>query len=69
MVSLSDEHGVACWDLYNSALGGAHSIERLREEGFAATDHLHFNRTGYELIGELLYATLVRAALDHALAP
>jgi lysophospholipase L1-like esterase len=68
MVSLSDELGVACWDLYG-ALGGAHSIERLREEGFAATDHLHFNRTGYELIGELLYATLMRAALDHALAP
>ena len=68
MVSLSDELGVACWDLYG-ALGGAHSIERLREEGFAATDHLHFNRTGYELIGELLYDTLVRAALDQALAP
>ena len=68
MVSLSDELGVACWDLYG-APGGAHSIERLREEGFAATDHLHFNRTGYELIGELLYATLMRAALDHALAP
>jgi len=68
MVSLSDELGVACWDLYG-ALGGAHSIERLREKGFAASDHLHFNRTGYELIGELLYDTLVRAALDHPLAP
>jgi lysophospholipase L1-like esterase len=68
MLTLAQELDVACWDLYG-ALGGAHSIERLREVGFAATDHLHFNRTGYELIGELLYDTLVRAALDQALNP
>jgi lysophospholipase L1-like esterase len=68
MVSLADELNVACWDLYG-VLGGAHSIERLQDVGFAASDHLHFNRTGYELIGELLYDTLVRAALDNRMAP
>lgn len=63
MLELADEMEVACWDLYG-ALGGARSIEALREAGFAASDHLHFNRNGYVLIGELLYATLTRAALS-----
>ena len=61
MAELVEERGVACWDLYG-ALGGAHSMDQLKTAGFAARDHLHFNRTGYELIGELLYDTLVRAA-------
>ena len=65
MAELVEEWDVACWDLYG-ALGGAHSMDRLKTAGFAARDHLHFNRTGYELIGELLYDALVRAAFpDH----
>ena len=64
MAELVEEWNVACWDLYG-ALGGAHSMDRLKTAGFAARDHLHFNRTGYELIGELLYDTLVRAAFTH----
>ena len=62
MAELVEEWDVACWDLYG-ALGGPHSMDRLQTAGFAAGDHLHFNRTGYVLIGELLYDTLVRAAL------
>lgn len=61
MLELIEEKGVACWDLYE-ALGGARSIDALRQSGFAARDHLHFNRSGYILIGELLYSTLTRAA-------
>ncbi len=63
MLELVEEMGVACWDLYG-ALGGAHSIDVLRDGGFAASDHLHFNRNGYVLIGELLYATLTRTAFS-----
>ena len=65
MVSLSDELGVACWDLYG-ALGGAHSIERLREEGFAATDHL---LQPDRLNSSESAPPPHEAALDHALAP
>ena len=64
MAELVEEWDVACWDLYG-ALGGAHSMDRLKTAGFAARDHLHFNRTGYELIGELLYDALVRAAFPN----
>jgi len=62
MRTLVEEMGVACWDLYG-ALGGPGSMDRLHRLGFAADDHLHFNRTGYELIGEMLYDTLARNAL------
>lgn len=63
MLELVEEKGVACWDLFD-ALGGACSIQALRRAGFAASDHLHFNRSGYTLIGELLYSTLTRVAFQ-----
>ena len=68
MAELVDEMEVACWDLYG-VLGGAHSMDLLNRVGFASSDHLHFNRNGYELIGELLYDALVRAALQNAIEP
>ena len=68
MSALVDDMGVACWDLYG-VLGGAHSMDLLNRTGFASSDHLHFNRNGYELIGELLYDALVRAALQNAMEP
>ncbi|MBK12818.1 MAG: hypothetical protein CL849_04745 [Crocinitomicaceae bacterium] len=68
MAALVEEMEVACWDLYG-VLGGAHSMDLLQRTGFASSDHLHFNRNGYELIGELLYDALVRAALQNAMEP
>ena len=68
MSTLADDMDVACWDLYG-VLGGAHSMDLLNRTGFASSDHLHFNRHGYELIGELLYDTLVRAALQNTMEP
>lgn len=63
MLDLSEDKQVACWDLY-TALGGAHSVDRLRRAGLASSDHLHFHRSGYILIGELLYLALSRSALS-----
>jgi lysophospholipase L1-like esterase len=61
MLDLVEEKNVACWDLYGT-LGGAHSIDRLYKTGHAASDRLHFNRDGYQLIGDLLYDALTQAA-------
>ena len=63
MLELVEEKKVACWDLYGS-LGGARSIDWLYDQGYAASDRLHFNRNGYTLIGDMLYDALIRAAFE-----
>jgi len=63
MLELVEEKKVACWDLYGS-LGGARSIDWLYDQGYAASDRLHFNRNGYTLIGDMLYDALIQAAFE-----
>ena len=59
MYELAAEYDGAVWDLF-SLMGGNGSAETWRAEGLMKPDRLHFTRAGYELLGDLLYAALMR---------
>lgn len=48
------------WNLY-AVMGGDTSMRKWVEAGLAAKDHIHFNKAGYELQGELFYRALIKA--------
>lgn len=48
------------WNLY-AVMGGDTSMKKWVEAGLAAKDHIHFNKAGYELQGELFYKALIKA--------
>lgn len=45
------------WDLYE-VMGGEKSMKNWVNKGFAAKDHIHFTKSGYELQGDLFYKAL-----------
>ena len=55
---LAREYGGAVWDVYDF-MGGLDSSPRWRDAGLMSTDLIHFTRTGYELLGDLLYNALI----------
>lgn len=55
---LAEEYGGAVWDVFD-LMGGLDSCTRWRDAGLMATDLIHFTRTGYELLGDLLYNALI----------
>lgn len=54
MFELAEEVGGAVWDLYD-IMGGKDSVTEWRTAGLVGKDRLHFTRTGYELLADLLY--------------
>ena len=55
---LAEEYGGAVWDVFDF-MGGLDSSPRWRDAGLMATDLIHFTRTGYELLGDLLYNAII----------
>jgi len=55
---LAAEYGGAVWDVFDF-MGGLDSSPRWRDAGLMTTDLIHFTRTGYELLGDLLYNALI----------
>jgi len=55
---LAEEYGGAVWDVFDF-MGGLDSSPRWRDAGLMASDLIHFTRTGYELLGDLLYNALI----------
>ncbi|MEL6134762.1 MAG: GDSL-type esterase/lipase family protein, partial [Bacteroidota bacterium] len=47
------------WDLYG-VMGGQGSVQQWYSAGLAQSDKLHFNRSGYELQGKLLFDALMK---------
>jgi lysophospholipase L1-like esterase len=48
----------AVWDLF-SIMGGLNSMKTWHANGLARADKIHFTKSGYELLGDLLYNALV----------
>lgn len=59
MFDLAREQGAAVWDVFGF-MGGLDSCPRWRDAGLMAADLVHFTRTGYELLGNLLYNAIIR---------
>ena len=55
---LAEEYGGAVWDVFD-IMGGLGSSIAWRDAGLMTTDLIHFTRTGYELLGDMLYNALV----------
>lgn len=56
--------GYAYWDLY-SILGGANSAYKLYQAGYLAEDGVHFKKSGYTVLGNLLYDVLISNYTDY----
>ena len=54
MFELAEEVGAAVWDLYD-IMGGKNSVNLWRNAGLVQSDRLHFTKSGYQLLGDLLY--------------
>ena len=55
---LAEEYGGAVWDVFDF-MGGLDSSTRWRDAGLMTKDLIHFTRTGYELLGDMLYNALI----------
>ena len=59
MYELAEEYDGAVWDLF-SLMGGFGSADQWLNAELMKPDRLHFTREGYELLGDLLYAALIK---------
>lgn len=58
MEELAREYNGAVWDLYQ-VMGGYGSSAKWVAAGLMQKDYVHFSRTGYQLIGDLLYNAII----------
>jgi len=59
MYELAEETGGAVFDQFE-IMGGLHSMDKWRLAKLAQNDRVHFTKTGYELMGKLLFNAIIR---------
>ncbi|MCL2289871.1 MAG: GDSL-type esterase/lipase family protein [Bacteroidetes bacterium] len=59
MYELANETGGAVFDQFE-IMGGLYSMEKWRLAKLAQNDRVHFTKTGYELMGKLLFNAIIR---------
>ena len=55
---MAEEHNAAVWDLYD-IMGGYGSSKVWQNNGLINKDRIHFTITGYKLLGNLLYNSII----------
>lgn len=63
IIAFCTDKNVMYWDLY-AAMGGKGSMKNWVQTSYAAKDHIHFSKAGYELQGELLFKALQRIIIN-----
>jgi len=63
MINFCNQQQVMCWDLYR-AMGGDRSMRQWVQTGYAAKDHIHFSKGGYEIQGMLLFDALQKYVIN-----
>jgi hypothetical protein len=61
-IARSEDCGV--WDFY-SVMGGLNSVKAWYDQGLMNRDHIHFNKTGYLLKGDLFFSAFINSWDDH----
>ncbi len=56
---LCKEHNAVMWDMFE-VMGGLGSMDKWVAEGMAKRDRIHFNSTGYRLIGNMMFNALMK---------
>ena len=56
--ALAEEHQGGVWDLF-SLMGGLRSMQKWQIAGLSQRDKIHFTKTGYQLLGDLLFNALM----------
>lgn len=59
ILTYCDANKIMVWDLF-AAMGGDGSMKEWVKTGYAARDHIHFNKSGYEIQGQLFYQALLQ---------
>jgi lysophospholipase L1-like esterase len=60
MFELMEKHHVAVWDLFK-IMGGYKSMARWTKAGLAARDKVHFTPKGYTILGDMMFAAVMRS--------
>lgn len=63
IVKYAEEHHIACWNLF-AVTGGKGSSHSWRKNNLLYRDGIHFNRAGYEYIGNLLFQAVYNTYLN-----
>ena len=61
---LAEKHKAGVWDKF-SIMGGLGSMAKWEKASLAKKDKVHFNLSGYNLLGDLFYKALIQAYQDH----
>jgi lysophospholipase L1-like esterase len=59
IIDLARNNDYAVWDFY-SIMGGLNSVRAWYDAGLMRPDHIHFNRQGYLLKGDLFFAAFLK---------
>lgn len=63
MLAYCNANKIMVWDLF-TAMGGEGSMKEWVKTGYAARDHIHFSKGGYELQGQLFYNALMQLLIN-----
>ena len=58
ILTLAEQYNLAVWDFY-SIMGGLNSAQAWYDAGLMNRDHIHFNKQGYILKGDLFFAAFL----------
>ena len=65
--NIANTYHYGVWDFY-SVMGGLNSVKLWYDFGLMNNDHIHFNKQGYLLKGELFYAALMKSWEEHLIS-
>lgn len=61
---LAEKHGAGVWDKF-SLMGGLGSMAQWEKAGLAKKDKVHFNLSGYHLLGDMFFKAFIQAYQEH----
>lgn len=63
-LEMGKRYNAAVWDQFD-IMGGLYSMQNWEKAGLAQPDKVHFTKSGYQLMGDLLYNALIESYMEH----
>lgn len=64
IIEFAEQNNLAYWDLY-SAAGGKHAADDWKVNGLLQSDGIHFTKAGYQLIGSMLFESIMKGYSEY----